>query len=443
MIVADGLGYGDLGCYGQAKIKTPNIDQLAAEGLRFTSFYAGAPSGPASRCALLTGLNSAHFESGSEVLLPGNTFTLAEVLRQSGYRTGLIGEWGLGDVDSGSIPSKKGFEEFVGYLTDSQAEDYYAERLSRVDPRNPSRSEVMLPENQGGKRGFYVPDRLMRAMVNFVRINKPDEVNHHRSFFLLVTPSIPRADTLEAQRSGNGMEVPSDSPYSQEPWPQPEKNKAAMLSRLDAGVGMLMEQLKKSEIEKDTIVIFSSSSGPRKQGGIDPGYFGSTGPLRGLAGELYEGGIRVPLIVHWPAKIKPGVNDTPWAMWDLLPTAADIALTKTPEKVDGISLLPTLAGQSQTNQHAFLYWELRGPDWQQAARMGDWKALRTKSKAPMEVYNLKTDLGEKQDVAEQNPKIVEKFEALLTTAKGAVEQKGPQVGEARNAAPLSSLEGKP
>ncbi len=359
------------------------------------------------------------------------------MLKQSGYRTGLIGEWGLGEEASASVPSKKGFEEFVGYLTDIQAEDYYADRLWRYDPRNRYEGEVVFPENEGGKRGIYVPDMLAQAMLNYVRINKPDQFNHYRSFFLLVTTSIPRSDNMEAQRSGDGMEVPSDSPYSQEQWPQPEKNKAAMITRLDADVGMLMEQLKISEIDQDTIVIFSSSGGPRKEGGVNPKYLASTGPLRGLQGELFEGGLRVPLIVHWPAKLKPGVNNNTWAMWDLLPTAAEIARTKVPDKIDGISLLPTLLGQSQTNLHAVLYWESREPEFQQAARMGDWKAVRTRAKTPLELYDLKTDIGEKQNAAEQNPKVVEKFETFLKSASAATSDKREQTGtEASNTGAL-------
>jgi arylsulfatase A-like enzyme len=241
------------------------------------------------------------------------------------------------------------------------------------------------------------------------------------------------------------MEVPSDSPYSQESWPQPEKNKAAMISRLDAGVGTLMEQLKKSKIDQETIVIFSSTGGPRSEGGVNPKYLASTGPLRGLQGELYEGGIRVPLIVHWPAKVKPGVINTSWAFWDLLPTAAEIARTKPPEKIDGISLLPTLLGKSQTNEHAFLYWESREPGFQQGARMGDWKAIRTKAKGSLELYDLKMDLGEKQNVAEQNPKVVEQFESLLKSAAAGAAQKSEQTEkvEARNTEVLSNRQAKP
>jgi arylsulfatase A-like enzyme len=218
-----------------------------------------------------------------------------------------------------------------------------------------------------------------------------------------------------------------------------------MVSRLDAGVGALMNQLKKSKIDQDTIIIFSSTGGPRKEGGVNPKYLGSTGPLRGLAGELYEGGIRVPLIVRWPARIKPGVNDTPWALWDLLPTAAEVARTKAPEKIDGISLLPTLLGKSQTNQHAFLYWESRQPEFQQAARMGDWKALRAKAKGPLELYDLKTDVGEKQNVAEQNSKVIEKFEKFLKSAAAGTEQKTEQPGnvEARNTEGSNNGQAKP
>jgi arylsulfatase A-like enzyme len=214
------------------------------------------------------------------------------------------------------------------------------------------------------------------------------------------------------------MQTPSDIPYSDQPWPQTEKNKAAMITHLDASVGVLMDKLKDLKIDDNTIVFFTSDNGPHQEGGVDPKFFQSSGPLRGIKRDLYEGGIRVPMIVRWPSHIKPGtVNDQLWAFWDFLPTAAELAQAKTAPSCDGISLLPTLLGQPQTNRHDVLYWEFHERGFQQAARMGDWKAVRPQADEPIELYNLKTDLGEKQNVAEGNPEVVARIEAFLKTAR--------------------------
>src|SRR5208283_3598377 len=229
---------------------------------------------------------------------------------------------------------------------------------------------------------------------------------------------IPHANNEEGNRTGNGMQVPSDAPYSDQPGPQTEKNKAAMITRLDRDVGLLMDRLRQLRIEDNTILFFSSDNGPHKEGGVDPNFFSSGGPLRGIKRDLYEGGIRVPLIVRWPGRIEAGqVNDDPWAFWDFLPTAADIAGAPAPPGLDGLSMLPTLLGQTQTNRHEFLYWEFHERGFQQAVRMGDWKALRPQPGQPLELYNLKTDLGERHNVAAQNPEVVAKIEEYLKTAR--------------------------
>jgi arylsulfatase A-like enzyme len=420
-ILVDDLGYGDLGCYGQAKIKTPNLDKLAAEGLRFTSCYAGSTVCAPSRATLMTGLHSGHNGirgNAQNLALTPADFTVAQVLKQVGYHTGLVGKWGLGNAGSAGVPQNKGFDEFVGYLDQAHAHDYYTDHLDRYDPRNVSETQDILYENQGGKKGLYTHDLFTTAALNFVRINKPDQFNRFRPFFLYLAYTIPHANNEEGRRSGNGMQVPSDAPYSSEPWPQTEKNKAAMITRLDADVGKLMDKLKELKIDDDTVIFFSSDNGPHKEGGVDPKFFQSSGPFRGFKRDLYEGGVRVPLIVRWPTQIKPGqVSDRLCAFWDFLPTAAEIAGAKPPEKIDGISLFPTLLGQTQTNQHDFLYWEFHERGFQQALRMGDWKAVRPQVGEPLELYNLKTDIGEKQNVASQNPEIIAKIETYLKTAR--------------------------
>ena len=419
-ILADDLGYGDLGCYGQAKIKTPNLDKLAAEGVRFTDFYAGSTVCAPSRCALMTGLHSGHgrIRGNGSLALGPNDVTVAEILKAAGYHTGLIGKWGLGDEHSLGLPQKKGFDEFAGYLDQVHAHDYYTTYLWRHDPRTGFDGQQPLYENLAGKKGLYTHDMFTTAALNFVRINKPDRSNHYQPFFLYLAYTIPHANNEEGRRTGNGMQVPSDAPYSTEPWPQTEKNKAAMITRLDTDVGKLLDKLKSLRIDESTLVLFSSDNGPHKEGGVDPRFFESSGPLRGIKRDLYEGGIRVPLLVRWPGKIKPGqINEQPWAFWDFLPTAAALAEAKPPANLDGISILPLLLGETQTNRHEYLYWEFHERGFQQAIRMGDWKAVRPQAGEPLELYNLKADLGEKRNVAGENPQVVAKMEQLFKNAR--------------------------
>jgi arylsulfatase A-like enzyme len=237
---------------------------------------------------------------------------------------------------------------------------------------------------------------------------------------LYLAYTIPHANNEEGRRNGNGMQVPTDAPYSDEPWPQPEKNKAAMITRLDADIGRLMEQLKQLQMADNTIVFFTSDNGPHREGGVDPKAFESSSALRGIKRDLYEGGIRVPMIVRWPGRIKAGtVNHQPWAFWDFLPTAAEIAQAKLPEKdaLDGRSLLPALLGKPNTNAHEFLYWEFHERGFQQAVRMGDWKAVRSAQGAPLELYHLPTDPAEQENVAGKKPEVVARIEEHLKTAR--------------------------
>jgi arylsulfatase A-like enzyme len=419
-ILADDLGYGDLGCYGQTRIKTPNIDRLATEGVRFTSCYAGSTVCAPSRCALMTGLHTGHafIRGNAKVALRPEDVTVAEVLKGAGYHTALIGKWGLGNEHTTGVPQKKGFDEFVGYLDQTHAHDYYPEYLWRYDPVHGFDDKEMLLENQGGFKRRYSHDIFSYAALNFIRINKPEHINHYRPFFLYLAYTIPHANNEETRRSGNGMEVPSDAPYSGEAWPQPEKNYAAMITRMDTDVGRILDLLKELKIDDNTIIFFSSDNGAQKEGGNDPKFFQSSGSLRGIKRDLYEGGIRTPMIARWPRKIEPGrVSDQVWAFWDFLPTVAEVAGVKTPAILDGISMLPALLGKTQTNQHAFLYWEFHEGGFKQAVRMGDWKAVRLRPDSPLELYDLKSDLGEKTNVAAAHPEVVAKIEEYLKTAR--------------------------
>lgn len=427
LIIADDLGYGDLGCYGQTRIQTPNLDKLAAEGMRFTSCYAGSSVCSPARAALMLGQHTGHLNIRGNVrptTLLANETTVAQVLQDSGYSTGFIGKWGLADEGQPGVPQNKGFGEFLGYLSNYEAHDYYSEWLWRYTPGingiNHFDGRQHFSANASAKRGLYVPDLFTKSALNFIKINTPDQFNRYRPFFLCVSYNLPHANNEEGQRTGNGMQVPSDSPYSGEPWPQPEKNKAAMITRLDAEVGQIMDRLVSLKIDTNTVVIFTSDNGPHAEGGVDPKFHKSGGPLRGIKRDLYEGGIRVPMIVRWPAWVRPGqVSDFPFAHWDFLPTAADIAMTKSPKSIDGISVFPLLTGQPQTNKHDFLYWEFHERGFQQAARMDEWKAVRPQADEPLEIYNLKSDLAEKTNVAKQHPEIVGKFETYLKTARTA------------------------
>jgi len=419
-ILADDLGYGDLGCYGQKEIKTPNIDLLAEEGIRFTDHYAGSTVCAPSRCCLITGFHTGHayirgnFEvkpMGQKPLRAG-TVTVAKLLKEAGYATALVGKWGLGGPGSAGIPNHQGFDYFFGYLCQRHAHNYYPEFLFRNQEKVPlrgNRVENPRPDGAGQAKAQYSHELCMQEALTFVEQNK------NNPFFLYLAVTIPHANN---EAGSEGMEVPSDEPYSERDWPQQQKNHAAMITRLDRDIGKLMEQLKMLGIEKNTLVIFSSDNGPHREGGADPEFFHSNGPLRGIKRDLYEGGIRVPMIARWPGKIKPGsVTDHLSAFWDFLPTAAEVAGIGAPANIDGISYLPALLGKEQ-EKHESLYWEFHeGRASKQAVRMGDWKAIRLRPSAELELYNLQTDIGEQHNLAGQYPDIVARIETYLKRSR--------------------------
>jgi len=407
-ILADDLGYGDLGCYGQQKIRTPNLDRLAAEGLRFTQCYAGSTVCAPSRCALMTGLHTGHTRIRSNDLTPllPEDVTVAEVLRAAGYTTGLVGKWGLGEPDTTGIPNRQGFDYFFGYLNQGHAHNYYPDYLWRNEEKVPLANEVA--KGVATKRVQYTQDLFAEEALAFVERSKD------KPFFLYYAVTIPHANN----EAGNaGMEVPSDEPYSAQDWPKNEKNFAAMVTRLDTDVGRLMARLKELGLDDDTIVFFTSDNGPHREGGHDPDFFDSNGPLRGIKRDLYEGGIRVPMIVRRPGAVPAGkTSDHVWAFWDFLPTAADIAGAETPTGLDGLSVLPALGGK-KAPAHEYLYWEFHEQGGKRAVRMGDWKAVRLLAKnGKTELYDLRDDLGETRDVAATHPDIVTRLEAVMQSA---------------------------
>lgn len=415
LIVADDLGYGDLGSYGQKRIKTPHLDRLAAEGMRFTQCYAGSTVCAPSRATLMTGQHTGHTRirgNGNVPLAPADV-TVAEVLQKAGYETGAIGKWGLGLEETTGTPHRQGFNEWFGYLSQKHAHDYYPTYLWRSSVANDQlENALVLDRNLDGAKGVYAPDLFTLAATNFVRNNR------FKPFFLYLPLTFPHANNELGRETGNGMQVPNAQPYEKEDWPAPEKNKAAMITRLDQTVGAVLQELERIEVAHHTVVLFTSDNGPHREGGVDPEFFDSSGPLRGLKRDLYEGGIRVPLIVRWPGRVAAGsTNDLPVAYWDFMPTLAEIAEVNPPAGIDGLSFLPSLLGNEQTNRHDFFYWEFHEGGTQQAVRMNDWKAVRRAPGAPLELYDLSRDLGEKNDVAEKHPRVVARIENYLATAR--------------------------
>jgi arylsulfatase A-like enzyme len=416
-IQADDLGYGDLSCYGQRKFKTPNIDRLAAGGLRFTQYYAGSTVCAPSRSALMTGQHTGHTRIRGNArypLLPEDV-TVAEVLKATpgaGYKTALIGKWGLGEAGTTGVPNRQGFDYFFGYLNQRHAHNYYPTFLWRNEERVKLRNVVPDEDEEGSgnstNRVDYTHDLMADEALKFL------ERNSGGPFFLYLAFTIPHANN---EAKNKGMEVPDLGEFASEDWPDQEKAKAAMITRMDRDVGRLMASLKKLGIDDNTLVFFTSDNGPHREGGADPDFFDSNGPLRGIKRDLYEGGIRVPMIARWPKRIKAGAkSDQVWAHWDLLPTVAEIAGVKPPANIDGISMLNAILGRRQRN-HEFLYWEFHERGFSQAARMGDWKAVRKSQGSPLELYDLKNDLGEQNDVAVKHPEVVKKIEDYLKTAR--------------------------
>lgn len=415
LILADDLGYGDLGCYGQEKIRTPHLDRLAAEGMLFTQCYAGSTVCAPSRASLMTGRHTGHtrIRGNGNVPLAPEDVTLAEVLQESGYDTCAIGKWGLGLENTTGAPHLQGFNEWLGYLSQKHAHDYYPAYLWRTSLANEVVENAMvLDGNLDGAKGLYSHDLFTRAATNYVRGNR------FRPFFLYLALTLPHANNELGRKTGNGMEVPSAEPYTDKDWPEPEKNKAAMIGRLDRTVGALLRELQRLKIDTNTVIMFTSDNGPHREGGVDPKFFNSSGPLRGHKRDLYEGGIRVPLLVRWPGRVAAGTtNDLPVAFWDFLPTCAEIAGAEPPAGIDGISFLPSLLGLPQTNRHDFFYWEFHERGSRQAVRMRDWKAIRAAPGQPLELYDLSKDEGEKNNVAADHPSVAARIEAYLETAR--------------------------
>ena len=422
-ILVDDLGYGDLGCYGQQVIQTPNIDRMASEGMIFTDHYAGSTVCAPSRCCLMTGKHTGHaFVRGNARLpLRPDDVTVAELLKQAGYATGIVGKWGLGEPETTGIPNRQGFDYWFGYLNQRHAHNYYPEYLWRNEEKVMLANEVRPVNPPGGvatRRVQYSHDLFAEEALAFV------ERNRQEPFFLYLAFTIPHANN---EARAEGMEVPSYGPYADEDWPEPQKGHAAMITRMDGDIGRLFDTLKALELDEETLVFFSSDNGPHKEGGADPTFFNSSGPLRGYKRAVYEGGIRVPMIARWPGKIEAGSGTNHVsAFWDLLPTCCDLVDVALPEGIDGLSMLPTLLGRPEKQRkHRFLYWEFHEQGKKQAVRMGDWKGVRLnvaqEPDGPIELYHLGADPGETADLASEYPDVVAQIAGIMATARGPSE----------------------
>ena len=403
LILADDLGYGDLGCYGQKQIATPNLDRLASEGMRFTQSYAGSTVCAPSRCCLMTGMHTGHARirgNGPDIPLRADDRIIPELLKSDGYRTGMFGKWSLGAIHTTGYPTRKGFDEWFGFFSQTQAHNYYPEMLLDGD------RDVIVHGNFGlKKKTDYAPDLFRERALKFLDKSRAEP------FFLYYPSTVPHANNELGRETGNGLEVPEDGPYSAKDWPQVEKNFAAMVTRMDRDIGLLLDKLKETGADRNTLVLFTSDNGPHKEGGHSPDFFQSSGPLRGFKRALYEGGIRVPLIARWPGRIKPGsTSEHVCAFWDFLPTLAETAGIAAPGGIDGISFLPALLGRPQ-QKHEYLYWEFHEGGFIQAVRSGDWKIVGK------ELYDLKTDIGEKTDAAARHPDIAAKLAQIMASAR--------------------------
>lgn len=417
LIMADDLGYGDIGCYGQKHFETPHIDRLAREGMRFTDYYAGSTVCAPSRCVLMTGYHTGHclIRGNARDPLRPDDVTLAEVLKEAGYTTGLFGKWGLGEEGSTGYPTRQGFDEFYGYVNQHHAHNYYPTFLLKGEKRVALKNVVPKEDAQGGgkatERVEYSHDLVIEHALDFVSRNA------ERPFFLYLALTIPHANN---EAGKEGMEVPDLGPFADKNWSAPRKGHAAMITRMDRDIGRLRALLEERKLDKNTLVLFTSDNGPHNEGGYQQEMNDSNGPLRGSKRDLYDGGIRVPLIAWWPEKIAAGATTAHvGAHQDLMPTLAALAGAEAhvPSDVDGLSLAPTLLGKpDEQKQHEYLYWAFYERGSSQAVRAGKWKLVEQPYGTPPQLYDLSADLGEQQNIADKHPDVVQKLSGYLQAA---------------------------
>ena len=445
-ILADDLGYGELGAYGQQKIKTPNLDRLAAEGMRFTQHYTGAPVCAPSRYMFLTGTHAGHayirgnYElggfadevEGGQMPIPETTPTLAKMLKKRGYQTAMVGKWGLGMNATTGSPLVQGFDYYYGYLDQKQAHNYYPTHLWENDRwdslpnpyvlvHQPLKEDATQADFDQFKGNVYAADKMLEKALNFI-----DKAEKEAPFFLYYPSPIPHVslqvpDSLVLAYQQEFQETPYYGNQGYTGHQYPRSAYAAMITHLDDEVGKIREALKAKGVADNTIILFSSDNGPTFAGGVDAAFFNSADGLRGLKMDVYEGGIRIPFIAHWPNKIEAGsVSDHISGHLDMYATFTELAGVEEPKKTDGISLLPELLGKEQKKTHPYLYFEYPEKRGQLAIRMGDWKGvkrdLKTKDNVAWELYNLQEDRAEQQDLAAQFPEKIERLDAIVKEA---------------------------
>lgn len=427
-IFADDLGYGEVGCYGQQKIETPNIDKLAANGLKFNQFYAGTAVCAPSRASLMTGLHTGHtvirgnksVKPEGQAPLPDSVKTFASYLQQNGYATAAFGKWGLGFNQNSGDPNKKGFDLFYGYNDQGLAHDYFPPYLWK------NHEKVDLSINKIYD-SIYSASLIQQQALQYIK-----ESSGNKPFFMYLPYTLPHGDVIgphdslyhyykqkfnEQPLTGAALKT---RPHNMIPEPLPHAQFAAMVGRLDLYVGEIVKALQEKGIADNTLIIFSSDNGPHRENGGDPAFFTSSGIFRGIKRDLYEGGIREAFIAYWPGKIKPAVTEQPAALWDMYPTFLELAGVKVKEKTDGISLVPLLLNKGKQKQHDYFYWEFHENNGRQAVRQGNWKAVKlnvsTNENSPVELYDLSTDPSEKNNVAAKFPDVVQKMEQLIKEA---------------------------
>lgn len=416
-IMADDLGYGDIGPFGQKKIRTPTLDRLAAEGTCFDQFYPGASVCSPTRCTLMTGLHTGHARIRGNMGTAGlrrvplrtEDLTVAEMLKTAGYATAIAGKWGLAEPGTAGTPNRKGFDHWFGYLNNDLAEDYFPEKIWKNE------NEITLPGNVGGRRTHYSNDLMTDEAIAFI------EASRAKPFFLYLAYTIPHAvwevpaDSL-AEYAGKFEEPTADVRDNKVLTPAPRATYAAMVTRLDREIGRVLATLRTAGLDEQTIVFFCSDNGAPDRAGLAK-FFGSNGPFRGNKGSLWEGGIHAPMIVRWPGKIPAGKRSAfPWAGWDLMPTAAALAGIAAPKGLDGINVLPALRGEPLTRD-GYLYWENVQNRFGQAVRIGDLKAVRHDTGTAIEVYDLRADPGETHNLATANPAFVARATEIFRTGR--------------------------
>lgn len=425
LIIADDLGYGDLGCYGQQKIRTPHIDRLATQGIRMEQFYAGTTVCAPSRASLMTGKHTGHttvrgnrgFQPEGQFPLADSVLTLPQLLQKAGYTTAAFGKWGLGYPGSSGEPLKKGFDRFYGYNCQTLAHNYYPAYLWNND------TKVFLHENDRVD-SLYSADLIHRQAMNFL------QSKHSKPFFLFLPYTLPHGDVIAPHDQvyrdyvKQFSEPPATRPANDNSTahqfePQKHAAFAAMVSRLDRFVGEVMAEVEKQGMAENTLILFTSDNGPHRENGGDPEFFNSNAGFRGIKRDLYEGGIRVPFIAVWKGHIPPRIEKKQTAAyWDLMPTFETMAGIPLTKGIDGISILPTLLGKPQQQQHPFYYWEFHESGGRQAVRLGNWKGVKlnvsTSASSALELYDIEKDPAEKSNVATQHPEVVKKIETIIS-----------------------------